>query len=206
MSATKERILEAALGLFAQGGYEAVSTGDIAGALGLTKGALYKHYRNKHAILDAIVARMAERDAQQAAASGVPTDTAEKMPDVYRETSPAALVAFSKAMFRYWTEDAFASRFRRMLAIDQYRDPEMGRLLQQYLVAGPLGYVADLFSAMGVPQPREEAARFYGPMFLLFGVHDGAEGREKDAVASLLDRLLDAAGKHLEELTTKGKP
>ena len=205
MSHTKERILEVALGLFAQGGYEAVSTGDIAGALGLTKGALYKHYRNKHAILDAIVARMAERDAQQAAASGVPTDTAEETPDAYRETSPAALVAFSKAMFRYWTEDAFASRFRRMLAIDQYRDPEMGRLLQQYLVAGPLGYVADLFSAMGVPQPREEAARFYGPMFLLFGVHDGAEGREKDAVASLLDRLLDAAGKHLEELTTKGK-
>ena len=47
MADTKERILLAALKLFAENGYEAVSVRDIAGELSMTKAALYKHYRNK---------------------------------------------------------------------------------------------------------------------------------------------------------------
>ena len=58
MTDTKEKILMAALRLFAREGYEAVSVSDIAGELGMTKGALYKHYKNKRDIFDHIVARM----------------------------------------------------------------------------------------------------------------------------------------------------
>ena len=46
MGDTKEAILTTALQLFASDGYEAVSVSQIAGALGMTKGALYKHYKN----------------------------------------------------------------------------------------------------------------------------------------------------------------
>ena len=48
MGKTKEDILLAALRLFARDGYEATSTGAIAGALGMTKAALYKHYHTNH--------------------------------------------------------------------------------------------------------------------------------------------------------------
>ena len=41
---TKERILRTALELFAQNGYLGTSMNDIAGQLGFTKAALYKHY------------------------------------------------------------------------------------------------------------------------------------------------------------------
>lgn len=58
MTDTKERILQTALRLFAEDGYEAVSVSTIAGELGMTKGALYKHYKNKQDIFDSIVARM----------------------------------------------------------------------------------------------------------------------------------------------------
>ena len=44
MQDTKEKILRTALLLFARDGYEAVSVSMIAGELGITKGALYKHY------------------------------------------------------------------------------------------------------------------------------------------------------------------
>ena len=44
---TKQRILETALELFAQSGYLGTSMSDIAGRLGITKGALYKHYSRK---------------------------------------------------------------------------------------------------------------------------------------------------------------
>ena len=44
---TKERILEAALELFAQNGYLGTSMNDIAARLGFTKAALYKHYASR---------------------------------------------------------------------------------------------------------------------------------------------------------------
>ena len=44
---TKEKILLASLELFSKDGYEAVSVSMIADALGITKGALYKHYTGK---------------------------------------------------------------------------------------------------------------------------------------------------------------
>ena len=47
MTDTKEKILAVALQLFAKDGYEAVSVSKIAEKLGITKGALYKHYENK---------------------------------------------------------------------------------------------------------------------------------------------------------------
>ena len=50
MKDTRENILLVSLRLFAQEGYEAVSVSQIAGELGLTKGALYSHYANKQAI------------------------------------------------------------------------------------------------------------------------------------------------------------
>jgi AcrR family transcriptional regulator len=64
MADTKENILQAALRLFAQDGYEAVSVSAIAAELGVTKPALYKHYKSKRDIFDHIVERMAEADMQ----------------------------------------------------------------------------------------------------------------------------------------------
>lgn len=52
---TKERILDTALRLFARSGFEAVSVSEIATELSITKGALYKHYKNKRDIFDSIV-------------------------------------------------------------------------------------------------------------------------------------------------------
>ena len=55
---------------------------------------------------------------------------------------------YSKSMFEYWTEDDFASAFRKMLTIEQFRSEEMQKLYQQYLVAGTASYVKDLFDSM----------------------------------------------------------
>ena len=63
---TKERILRMALELFAQNGYLGTSMNDIAGQLGFTKAALYKHYASKQEILDKIVERMNKMDYERA--------------------------------------------------------------------------------------------------------------------------------------------
>ena len=201
MGDTRERILTTALQLFAADGYEAVSVSDIAGALGMTKGALYKHFANKRAIFDSIIARMEQQDAGQAEAHDLPEGAVEEMPEAYKAVSIRDLVDFSKAMFRSWTQDEFSSQFRRMLTLEQFRSEEMGRLYQQYLCAGPLGYVTDLLAGLGYSQPREKAVAFYAPMYLLYGVYDGAE--DKDAVISAADTALEAAGRQLENEKTE---
>lgn len=198
MEGTKERILLTALRLFASRGCEAASVGDIARELGLTKGALYRHYRSKREVFESILRRMEQRDAQQASAHELPEGTAEETPEAYGAASLDDMADFAKAMFRYWTQDEFAALFRRMLTVEQFRSAEMGRLYQQYLGAGPLDYMTELFAARGIPHPREEAAAFYAPMFLLYSVYDAAE--DKEAVLSLADTLLENARNRLKEL------
>lgn len=68
MKDTRENILLVSLRLFAQEGYEAVSVSQIAGELGLTKGALYRHYANKQAIFESILQKMEQLDAERAQA------------------------------------------------------------------------------------------------------------------------------------------
>ena len=105
------------------------------------------------------------------------------MPEAYERSSIEDLITFSKQQFRYWTEDEFASSFRKMLTVEQYRSKEMNGLYHQYLGAGPLDYVADLLGS------QAEALAFYGPMYLLYSVCDAAD--DKASVYALLDAHLE---------------
>lgn len=176
---TKEEILITALHRFARDGYEAVSVSQIAGDLGITKGALYRHYKNKRDIFDHIVGRMEQGDSDQAESHDMPEGDKESMPEKYEEVSLDDFVQYSRSMFEYWTEDDFASSFRKLLVVEQFRSAEMQALYQQYLVAGPVGYVKDLFKSMGIKGARRKAAQFYAIMFLYYSLYDGASDRKK---------------------------
>ena len=64
-AATRARLLEAAAAVFIKHGYAAVSLRDIAKAAGVTKGAIYGHFRSKGQLLvEVIRTQLAERDAQ----------------------------------------------------------------------------------------------------------------------------------------------
>ena len=168
-----------ALHLFARNGYEAVSVSQIAGALGMTKGALYRHYKNKRDIFLHIVKRMEQQDGEQAEQHEVPEESIEKNPEEYENVSLDDFIEYSKSMFAYWTEDDFASSFRKMLTLEQFRNEEMQRMYQQYLVSGPAEYVKDLFENMGMRNPEENAVKFYANMFFYYSVYDGAADKAK---------------------------
>lgn len=164
---TKESILETALSLFAQFGYEAVSTQQIAMSLNITKGALYKHYESKQAIFDSILDRMEKTDALSALDFNMPMDDEGPCNATIED-----LIAYSRAMFSYWTRDVFASRFRRMLTIEQYKSERMQSLMRQYLTSGPMEYVESILRRMGLPSAKTLAVEFYAPMFLLYDLED----------------------------------
>ena len=300
MSEMKEKILRTALRLFAQEGYEAVSISRIAGELGLSKGALYRHYRDKRDVLDSIVREMERRDAEgaqeyalpgaeeteamaarrteengaqetraggqaagntsgareeepsegmgasavlsgglpcgaefAAARDGEPSGGAEFSGAQEEEPSggegfsgareeepsggegfsgaqrealtngtespavtPRQLTEYARRMVRYWTRDEFAADFRRMLTLEQYRDPKMARMLRQYLTIGPMEYTALLLENMGVSHARERAAALCGGMYMLICAGDGAEDAAE--CIALADAHLERMRRELE--------
>ena len=183
---SRENILLTALRLFSQNGYEAVSISDIAGALGLSKGAMYRHFKNKRDLFNQILLRMEEDDAQRAQAFSLPEEDKSVSPEKYAAASLERVLAFAEAQFAYWTADAFACPFRRMISLERYRSAEMGALYQNYLGAGPLNYTIDLFSSLNVPDSRGSAgagrvsSQIHGRIFMaeggvfqLFDAHGG---------------------------------
>ena len=182
-----------ALHLFARDGYEAVSVSQIAGELDMTKGALYRHYKSKRDIFDCIVQRMEQQDGEQATEYDMPQEDKEKTPEKYETVSLDDFVEYSKSMFEYWTEDDFASSFRKMLTIEQFRSEEMQNLYQQYLVSGPAEYVKDLFKNMEIKNPEEKAVKFYANMFFYYSVYDGAADKTKVKCqfGQMLDKIVE---------------
>lgn len=182
-SDTKERILNEAIKLFAEKGYEAVSVSDIADAVGIKAPSLYKHYKSKSAIFESILNRMRDADYQKAKNYEMP-DGNEKITEISFET----IRGYSKAMLAYWTEESFSCSFRKMLTIEQYKSEKMAKLYENYISCGPVEYMADIFSV--ITSDREEAyslaVGFYGPMYLLYGIYDKTNNLQ--LVMALLDK------------------
>jgi AcrR family transcriptional regulator len=210
---TKEKILHTALRLFARDGYQAVSVRAIAGELGMTKGALYKHYKNKQDIFDSIVEHIYQIDAERAKKYEVPEETFDKSPSAYRNTGIDKIKVFTEAQFRFWTEDEFASNFRKMLALEQYRNPEIMELYQKCLVSGPVSYMEDLFREMieqGIwnkSNPKQLALAFYAPFYLLLSISDAMPDQKEVAklLAAHIDRFIEknSAPRNIEEKSAK---
>lgn len=184
---TKEKILEVSLELFSKSGYLGTSMSDIAGELSITKAALYKHYSGKQEILDRIVERMNRMDYERAEEYEMPETEPDGFAQAYMHTPVGKIYAYSLAQFDHWTRETFSANFRKMLTLEQYRDPKLAELYHNYLATGPLEYMAAIFRKLtsSDEEAMQLALDFYGPMYLLYSVYDGA--KEKEAVVPLLE-------------------
>ena len=164
---------------------------DIAKQLSITKGALYKHFASKQEILDQIIQKMNDLDLERAQAYGMPENEADGFAEEYVHTPTEKIRIYSIAQFRHWTEEPFSSQFRKMLTLEQYRDPEMAKLYHKYLASGPLEYMAAIFRKLtdSDAAAMQMALEFYGPMYLLYSVYDAAA--HKEAVISMLEMHID---------------
>ena len=61
---TVEKILEVSLALFNEKGYEKTTIQDIVNALGMSKGAIYHHFKSKDEIIEALSERCYHNDTQ----------------------------------------------------------------------------------------------------------------------------------------------
>ncbi len=183
MPGTKEIILNTALHLFAQDGYDAVSVSAIAGEIGITKGALYKHYKNKRDIFDSIVKKMFDTDAERSKEFNVPEEEYEKERQSYENTSIESVKSFTLAQFEFWMNDDFGADFRKMLMLEQFKNEEMARLYENCISKGPVLYMEDIFGEMvkrGILKEencRQLAIEFYAPFYLLLAISDHSKNK-----------------------------
>ena len=202
---TKEQIIETALELFSQNGFLGTSMSDIASQLKITKGALYKHYESKQQILERIIERMAELDLERAKKYEMPETEQKKFAEAYIHIPTEKIREYSIAQFRHWTEENFSAQFRKMLTLEQFRSKEMSDLYQNYLGTGPLEYMTKIFKKMtkSKPKARQLALEFYGPIFILYSVYDGAEENAKKSVFVQLENHIKNFIERLEKERTE---
>lgn len=173
---TKQRILSESLRLFSENGYDAVSVAEIASAVGIKAPSLYKHYKSKRDIFDSILKRMSEADGFYADENNMPN-----VDDDYNNVSLESIKTFSVAIFKHWTDDEFAARFRRMLSLERFKNSEMAELYKSYISSGPLDYMKEVFAGMNYSESDagQLALSFYGPMFMLYTVYDESENKKE---------------------------
>ena len=122
---TRQQILQAALELFSTQGFEATSMSQIADAVGIRKASVYSHFESKQALLDALLQETLEQYDRYSLFAGAdwddPAFTAAR-----QDIPPDRAVEKILQQVRYILHDPQISRSRKMLTIEQFRNPTLG--------------------------------------------------------------------------------
>ena len=145
---TKQRILDEALRLFSASGFDAVSVERIASAVGIKAPSLYKHFKSKQEIFDAIVAETYRR--YDLFTDGIDVHVSESKADekVFDGITEDMLVEKVKQLIEYSLHDEYVSSFRRMMTIEQFRNPDFAAMYTERYVERLVRYHAGLFTAL----------------------------------------------------------
>lgn len=138
MTDKKEKIISVALDLFANKGYNVTSTSKIAKAAGVSEGLIFRHFKNKKGLLDAIF-QQAEQKVQQV------------MGPILFETDPRKVIEmvikisfdFGPAEYNFWKLQ-FKLKWE-----EEYNHPEKMKPL--------LDKVSWAFQSLGYAEPEKEA-------------------------------------------------
>jgi AcrR family transcriptional regulator len=137
---TQEKIIDAAIDLFAQKGYNNISIRNIAAAVGIKESSIYKHYTSKDQILQKIIQyplakiyTIAERD-----------DTTEQL---ITKMGVDGFLSESGTVFTNWITDPTTVKVLRIFYIELYHNDQ---ILQSYvnLVTQGEMFWASVFNTM----------------------------------------------------------
>lgn len=192
---TRQRILDRALELFSEKGYDAVSMGEIAGAAGIRAPSLYNHFSGKRAIFDAIVEATAAQYEKDNDRVDMHVQNAAQDVSAFEEMTEEGLCGKVKQLFAYSLHNEQISRFRRMMTLEQFRSPELAALYTRRYLERLTAYHAEIFRelmAAGVicgEAPEALALMYVAPVMALIGVCDRQPEREGECLERLADHV-----------------
>ncbi len=133
-SATKQLIIDAALELFSVQGFEATSVGQIADAVGIRKSSLYSHFKSKEEILSTLLESLSEEYEKN---SPLANSSAERNAAAF---STEAIITQVQGQLLFLLHDAHISKVRKLLTIEQFRNPEIAEMQTKRVYTDILNY------------------------------------------------------------------
>lgn len=139
----KEKILNAALTLFAQDGYKSTSTSKVAKHAGVSEGLIFRHFKNKEGLLQAIILEGEERAKLLFA-------------EIIAEKDPKAVIRKVLEIPQKMTKSIESSNFWKLQykikwELEDYNEKKMEPLLTA---------LSEAFKKLDHPYPENEASRF----------------------------------------------
>ncbi|MGN0424111.1 MAG: TetR/AcrR family transcriptional regulator [Acetatifactor sp.] len=185
---TKEKILAAALTLFAEKGYDGVGVDLIAERAGIKGPSMYKHFKGKEVILDTLIDRVEEYYEQHFGSEVHPGSI---------PTSMEELTSITKNRILFTIHDETVRKTRRLLTMEQFRSERIAELATKHNLTGVQRMYCRIFREMmdaGVlrrEDPMLLALQYVAPVSMLIQLLD----RETEREAEILERI-DAHLRH----------
>ena len=198
---TKEMIMEEALKQFSRKGYDGTSMSDIAEPLGISKAALYKHYKSKQEIFEKIIeeSEVKCKEVLEKLSVHYPDNSRKKFSkndvDVYSDISAEGLCKNVLTFVRFSMNDEYSRQVRRMLTISQFQNRKLGEMYTRRYVDAMLGYDEKLFeqliksAVIKKGKPKFLAAMFYAPVIMYMGIWDREPERARECEKAIKDHV-----------------
>ena len=184
---TKERILYAALDLFAERGYDGVGVDLIAENAGLKGPSLYRHYKGKEDIFNSLIDLVTLHYEEGFGLKQKPEEFPESMDE---------LIENAMGRIQFTIHDDIVQKTRRILAMEQFRSKRMAELTSRYHLENLQQMYTEIFAGLmekGILKkynPELLALEFVSPVSLLIHMYDRQPEREEE--------VLDKIRKHFE--------
>ena len=188
---TKKKILDVALTLFSEKGYGNVYVGQIAEGVGIKAPSLYKHYKSKQDIFEAILEEMRNRYDKEAAHLNMTGNDFLIDFELYNNISEDELVKMGIGLFSFFLHDEYECKFRKMLTIEQFSNKELAELFSHQYFNEPLKYQTGLLQLLIMQGHMKNedanvmALQFFAPIYLLMTICDREPQREAEALQIL---------------------
>lgn len=192
---TKERILEEALTLFAERGYDGTGVDLIAERVGIKGPSLYKHYKGKEDILNALI------DAAEARYDEffVSDKHARKTPENKEE-----FVKMTMKRLSFTIHDPMIRKIRIFLVKEQFRNERLSEITTRHQLDGIQKMYAGIMESMmekGLVKkddPQLLAMEITAPVVLYIARADRQPQYEKETMKSIEAHLRHFCDEYME--------
>ena len=187
----KEKILDAALTLFADKGYDGIGMDEIADAVGMKGPALYHYFKGKEAILNELIG---EASGYYNKNFGI-SENEKTVPETMSE-----FIEMSLARIEFTIHDSKIIKIRKLLAMEQFRNAKLKELATFHHLTGVVNMNAFYFRALSEKgkvkdyDPEILAFEFSAPVTLLIHQID----REPEKEAEVKEKIR----KHMEHFAS----
>lgn len=137
--ATKDRIMEEALTLFSENGYDGTGVEQIAEKVGIKAPSLYKHFKGKEDILNALIDNAEERYEEYFGSDR----HIGKLPESKEEFIQTAMQKISFTM-----RDPMIRKMRKFLVREQFRNERFAEITPKHQLNGIQGMYTKIIEGM----------------------------------------------------------